>query len=157
MNHDAMHERSRRIVFGCDHAGFEMKQLLMKAVAGEGIDIEDLGAKDSSSVDYPDYAAAVAGRVSAKTADVGVLVCGTGIGMDIAANKFPGVRAALLYDDVAANYSRLHNDANVAVFGARTMNPEDAERRLRIFLTQIFEGGRHQARLEKIRSFEKKA
>jgi ribose 5-phosphate isomerase B len=156
MKNDAMSGKPRRIVFGSDHAGFEMKRRLMEAVASKCVEIEDLGTHDSSPVDYPDIAAAVAGRVSAGTADAGVLVCGTGLGMDIAANKFPFVRATLLYDDIAARYARMHNDANVAVFGARTMNPEDAVRRMLIFLEQSFEGGRHQARLDKIRELEKK-
>ena len=151
-----MAERPRRVVLGSDHAGYEMKQRLMAAVADMGIWMEDLGTRETSSVDYPEYAAAVAQRISEETADVGVLVCGTGIGMDITANKFPGVRAALLYDDVAAKYARMHNDANIAVFGARTMGIEDAVRRLRIFFEEPYEGGRHQARLDKIREIEKK-
>ncbi len=106
-----------------------------------GISAEDLGTGSGESVDYPDYAAAVARRVSAGTADAGVLVCGTGIGMSIAANKVPGVRAAILYDDAAARLARLHNDANVAVFGARTMTADDAARRLRLFLSEPFDGG----------------
>jgi RpiB/LacA/LacB family sugar-phosphate isomerase len=107
-------------------------------------------------VDYPDFASKVAERVSGGKADTGVLVCGTGLGMSIAANKFPGVRAAVLYDDTAAKYARLHNDANVAVFGGRTMNPEDAARRLRMFLGESFEGGRHEKRIDKIRDIERK-
>ncbi len=128
-----------------------MKRILREAIEALGISADDLGTGTGESVDYPDFAAAVARRVSAGTADAGVLVCGTGIGMSITANRFPGVRAALLYDDVAARYSRLHNDANVAVFGARTMSPEDVGRRLRIFLSEPFEAGRHARRLEKIR------
>ncbi|MBE0603823.1 MAG: ribose 5-phosphate isomerase B [Deltaproteobacteria bacterium] len=144
----------RRIVIASDHAGVDLKRRLLEAVAGMGIEVEDLGPWSIVSVDYPDYAAAVAGRVSAGTADAGVLVCGTGLGMDMTANKYPGVRAALLYDDTAAKYARMHNDANVAVFGARTMEAGDAERRLRLFLTEPFEGGRHAARLDKIRGIE---
>jgi len=120
-----------------------MKGRLREALEALGISTEDLGTASGESVDYPDYAAAVARRVSAEAADVGVLVCGTGIGMSITANKFPGVRAALLYDDTAARFSRLHNDANIAVFGARTMSGDDAVRRLRLFLEQPFEAGRH--------------
>jgi len=145
----------RRVVIASDHAGVEMKRRLREAMADLGISAEDLGTGSVESVDYPDYAAAVARRVSAGTADAGVLVCGTGVGMSIAANKLPGVRAALLYDDTAARFSRLHNDANVAVFGARTMSADDAERRLRIFLSEPFEAGRHTRRIEKIRSIEK--
>ena len=145
----------RRAVIASDHAGVEMKRRLREAMEALGVAVEDLGPPSDEPVDYPDYAAAVAGRVSAGAADAGVLVCGTGIGMSIAANRFPGVRAALLYDDEAARLSRLHNDANVAVFGARTMTGDDAERRLRIFLDGPFEAGRHDRRLEKIRCIEK--
>jgi ribose 5-phosphate isomerase B len=133
-----------------------MKRCLIAAVSNMGIEVEDLGSHGTSSVDYPDYAAAVALRVSKRMADTGILICGTGIGMDIVANKFPGVRAALLYDDVAARYARMHNNANVAVFGARTMDLEDAVRRMRMFLEEPFEGGRHQARLDKLCDIEKK-
>ena len=156
MKSDAIAEKPRRVVFGSDHAGYEMKRGLMEVVADMGIETEDLGARGTSSADYPDYAEAVAERVSNGTADAGVLTCGTGIGMDITANKFPGIRAALLYDDVAARYARMHNDANIAVFGARTMAPEDAKRRIRIFFEEPYEGERHQARLDKIRKIEKK-
>ncbi|HEX2720875.1 MAG TPA: ribose 5-phosphate isomerase B, partial [Candidatus Deferrimicrobium sp.] len=145
----------RRVVIASDHAGVEMKSRLREAMAALGISAEDLGTGSGESVDYPDYAAAVAGRVSAGTADAGVLICGTGIGMSITANRFPGVRAALLYDDAAARLSRLHNDANVAVFGARTMPADDAARRLRLFLSEPFEAGRHTRRIEKIRGIEK--
>ncbi|TFH30019.1 MAG: ribose 5-phosphate isomerase B, partial [Deltaproteobacteria bacterium] len=145
----------RRVVIASDHAGVGMKSRLREAMTALGISAEDLGTVSGESVDYPDFAEAVAGRVSGGTADVGVLVCGTGIGMSITANRFPGVRAALLYDDTAARFARLHNDANVAVFGARTMSADDAARRLRIFLSEPFEAGRHTARLEKIRGIEK--
>jgi len=144
----------RRVVVASDHAGVAMKRRLREALADAGIDAEDLGTGSDASVDYPDFAAAVAERVSAGTADAGILVCGTGLGMSITANRFPGVRAALLYDDSAARFARLHNDANVAVFGARTMAPEDAVRRLRLFLAEPFEGGRHEGRLGKIRGIE---
>jgi glycine hydroxymethyltransferase len=146
---------TRRIVIASDHAGVEMNRRLREAMADLGISAEDLGTASGESVDYPDYAAAVARRISAGTADVGVLICGTGVGMSITANKFPGVRAALLYDDATARLARLHNDANVAVFGARTMSADDAARRLRLFLSEPFEAGRHTRRIEKIRGIEK--
>ena len=146
----------RRIVIASEHAGVEMKGRLLEALAEMGVGAEDLGPESTASVDYPDFAAAVAGRVSGGTADAGVLVCGTGLGMAMTANKFPGVRAAVLYDDASARLARQHNDANVAVFGARTMTAEDAVRRLRIFLAEGFEGGRHGGRLSKIRDIERK-
>jgi ribose 5-phosphate isomerase B len=133
-----------------------MKRRLREALAEMGVDAEDLGADSPESVDYPDFAAPVAERVSRGSADAGVLVCGTGLGMAMTANKFPGVRAAVLYDDEAALLSRQHNDANVAVFGARTMSVEDAVRRLRLFLEEPFAGGRHERRITKIHRIEKK-
>ncbi|MBI5343037.1 MAG: ribose 5-phosphate isomerase B [Deltaproteobacteria bacterium] len=146
----------RSVAIASDHAGVEMKRHLLQAMEGWGYAVEDLGPRTADSVDYPDYAEAVALRVSGGQADVGVLVCGTGIGMSIAANKFSGVRAALLYDDFAAKYARLHNDANVAVFGARTMTEEAATARLGIFLAESFEKGRHERRVKKIVRIEKR-
>ncbi len=133
-----------------------MKEVIKEELAARGFGVEDLGTSGTASVDYPDFAEAVARRVSEKRAELGVLVCGTGIGMSIAANKFPGVRAAVLYDDYAARYARLHNDANVVCFGARTMTVEAVLARLRAFLSESFEGGRHEGRVEKIRNIEKK-
>ncbi len=142
------------VVIASDHAGVGMKRRLGEAMAGWGYPVLDLGPESEEAVDYPDFAEAVAVRVSRGEARAGVLVCGTGIGMTISANKFPDVRAALLYDDTAARFARLHNDANVAVFGARTMAADDAVERLRIFLGESFENGRHERRLEKIRRIE---
>ncbi|MGZ8428424.1 MAG: ribose 5-phosphate isomerase B [Candidatus Deferrimicrobiaceae bacterium] len=142
------------IVLASDHAGIGMRKGLRDELLARGYRVEDLGPETADPVDYPEYAEAVAGRVSRGEARFGVLVCGTGIGMSIAANRFPGVRAALLYDEFAARYARLHNDANVAVFGARTMRADEAASRLKIFLAEPFEGGRHAARLEKIRRIE---
>jgi ribose 5-phosphate isomerase B len=139
-----------------DHAGLEMKRSLRDALVEWGYAVEDLGPATADAVDYPDYAEAVASRVSGGQADLGVLVCGTGIGMSISANKFPNVRAALLYDDFTARAARLHNDANVAVFGSRTMPVEAAVARLRIFLSEPFERGRHARRVEKIGRIEKR-
>ncbi len=144
------------VAIASDHAGLEMKRALGEALSEWGYLVEDLGPGTQDPVDYPDYAEAVALRVSGGKADFGVLVCGTGIGMSISANKFPNVRAALLYDDYAARYARLHNDANVAVFGARTMKADAAVARLRIFLSETFEKGRHARRVKKIRGIEKR-
>jgi ribose 5-phosphate isomerase B len=151
-----LEEQPRRVAIASDHAGLEMKRSLREALAEMGIEAEDLGPQSLESVDYPDFAAPVAERVSRGSADAGVLVCGTGLGMAMTANKFPGVRAAVLYDDAAARLARQHNDANVAVFGARTMSVEDAVRRLRLFLEEPFEGGRHERRVTKIHDIEKK-
>ena len=142
------------VAVASDHAGFEMKARLCEALAAWGCRVEDLGPGTPNPVDYPDYAEAVARRVSDGQARLGVLVCGTGIGMAIAANKVHNVRAALLYNDFAARYARLHNDANVAVFGARTMSAEEILARTRIFLNEPFEGGRHARRVEMIEKIE---
>ena len=144
------------VAVASDHAGLEMRKRLRDALADWGHSVLDLGPATDDAVDYPDYAEAVAFRVSGGQADFGVLVCGTGVGMSISANKFPGVRAALLYDDFTARAARLHNDANVAVFGARTMPVDAAIARLRIFLSEPFEKGRHARRLEKIRRLEER-
>ncbi len=146
----------RSIALASDHAGVRLKRRLGDALRSWGYAVEDLGPATEESVDYPDFAEKVARRVAGGDGRLGVLVCGTGIGMTIAANKFAGVRAALLYDEFAARHARLHNDANVAVFGARTMRDEEAEGRLKIFLGAAFEGGRHAARLAKIGRFEER-
>lgn len=142
------------IVIGSDHAGFEMKKDLKGYLEGQGYHVTDLGPASTSRVDYPDYAESIAFRVSEKEAELGILICGTGIGMSIVANKVPGVRAAILYDETAARYARLHNDANVIIFGGRTMDIERVKRYLDIFLGEKFEGGRHRKRLEKIDKLE---
>jgi len=142
------------IALASDHAGAELRRRLREELTAWGHQVLDLGPETAGPVDYPEYAAAVAERVSHGEARFGVLVCGTGIGMSIAANRFRGVRAALLFDDAAAVYARRHNDANVAVFGARTMAADDAACRLAVFLAEPFEGGRHAVRLERIRALE---
>jgi RpiB/LacA/LacB family sugar-phosphate isomerase len=149
-----MAEETSSVVLASDHAGVEMRRRIRDELLAWGYRVEDLGPEKEDPVDYPDYAEAVAGRVSRGEAHFGVLVCGTGIGMSIVANRAPGLRAALLYDEFTARHARRHNDANVAVFGARTMAIEDAVARLKIFLAEPFEGGRHVARLEKIRRIE---
>jgi ribose 5-phosphate isomerase B len=151
-----MGEKALPIAIASDHAGVEMKKSLVEALTAWGYPVEDLGPGTTDPVDYPDYAETVALRVSNGTSRFGVLVCGTGIGMSITANKFQNVRAAVLYDEYAARYSRLHNDANIAVFGARTMTADAAADRLRIFLSEPFEKGRHERRVKKIGSIEKR-
>jgi ribose 5-phosphate isomerase B len=145
------------IVMGSDHAGVDMKRRLRDELIALGFPVEDLGPATNDPVDYPDYAEAVALRVAGGKARAGVLICGTGLGMCITANKVPGIRAAVLYDDFTARYARMHNDANVAVFGARTMTPEDAVERLKVFLSESFEKGRHARRVDKISRLEKRA
>jgi ribose 5-phosphate isomerase B len=143
-----------RVVVASDHAGIESKKEIVAALSAEGFPVEDLGPETDASVDYPDYAEMVGEHITDGSAVFGVLVCGTGTGMTIAANKIPGVRAALLYDETSARFARLHNDANVAVFGARTMASAQIMERLKIFLNESFEGGRHERRVEKIAMIE---
>jgi ribose 5-phosphate isomerase B len=138
------------IVIASDHAGVDLKAQIIAIVGESGHDIRDLGPADTSSVDYPDYAHAVAKAVAAGEADRGILICGTGIGMSLAANRHPQIRAALCHDAFTAEMARRHNDANVLCIGARSTGPGVAEQMVRIFVDTQFEGGRHQRRVEKI-------
>lgn len=135
---------------GCDHAGTELKLALANVLEAEGYVVRDVGTDGSESVDYPDFAHEVAKLVAGGEASVGLLVCGTGIGMSIAANRHPGVRAALCGDVFSARLTRLHNDANVLCVGARVVGGGLAEDILRAFLAARFEGGRHERRVGKI-------
>ena len=141
---------SRTVALAADHGGFEMKEMLKKQVEAWGYGVLDLGTDGPHSVDYPDYAEAMAAAIRAKAADCGVLVCGTGIGISIAANRHPDIRAALVHDAVTARLSREHNDANVVVFGGRVIGPEVAKDCLKVFLDTGFEGGRHAHRVAKM-------
>ncbi|MFO7300926.1 MAG: ribose 5-phosphate isomerase B [Acidobacteriota bacterium] len=139
-----------RIALGADHAGVVLKEQLKQHLDRRGIQYEDFGTHTSESIDYPDVATVVAREVAAGRFDRGVLVCGTGIGMAIAANKVAGVRAAPVGDERSAALSREHNDANVLALGARVTSAELAIRLLDLFLDTPFAGGRHQRRLDKI-------
>lgn len=136
-----------RIVIASDHGGYELKEVLRKALSERGLEVEDLGCHSTDSVDYPTYAHAVAEAVSAGRAELGVLVCGTGLGMSIAANRHPGVRAALCGDTFSARMSRAHNDANVLCLGGRVVGQGLALDVLDAFLGGSFEGGRHERRV----------
>ena len=138
------------IAIGGDHAGLPLKQVLQRALAEAGHALIDVGTNGPESVDYPDFAHAVAAAVQDGRARFGVLVCGTGIGMAIAANRHPGIRAAVLHDGTEARLTRAHNDANVAAFGARLTGPEVALDALSTFLSTAYEGGRHDRRLGKL-------
>ena len=133
-----------------DHAGFAMKEMLKGRLAELGQDVLDLGTNGPESVDYPDFARAVAEAIAAGRAARGVLVCGTGIGISIAANRNPSVRAALCHDTTTARLSRQHNDANVLVLGARLIGDEVAKDCLSVFLATAYEGGRHDRRVAKL-------
>ncbi len=144
------------IAIASDHGGFALKQELLALLKEKGYEYNDLGCYDTQSVDYPAYAAAVCREVTEGRAEKGVLVCGTGIGMSIAANKFPGIRAALLSDCYSAEMTRQHNDANVACFGGRTVGPELARRMLAIFLETPFSGvEKHSRRIGQIAELER--
>lgn len=143
-----------RLALGADHAGFELKEHLRHHLERQGHDVEDLGTRSSEPTDYPDYAAEVARAVSSGRAERGLLVCGTGTGMAIAANKVPGVRAAPCADAEAARLARAHNDANVLALAGRRLAPAAGEEILDTFLATPFDGGRHARRLEKIRALE---
>lgn len=139
-----------KIAIAADHGGFALKQKLIEAFTPKGYQFDDLGTNSEESVDYPDYAEKVCRALLAHKADLGILVCGSGIGISIAANRHKGIRAALLYSDEVAALARKHNNANVAVFGGRTMAEDDVLRRMQIFLNTEFEGGRHIRRIEKL-------
>lgn len=139
-----------RWVIACDHAGLPLKIELLKVFAALGIDVEDFGTHTTESVDYPDYAHRVARAIAEGRFDRGVLVCGTGIGVSIAANRHRGVRAALCADTFSARMARAHNDANLLCLGARTVGPGLAEEILRTFIATEFAGGRHQRRIDKL-------
>ena len=141
-----------KIALGADHAGFALKQQLRESLERGGHTVIDLGPDSAQSVDYPDFACAVAARVAAGEADRGLLVCGTGIGMAMTANKTRGVRAVSCSEGYSARMSRAHNDANVLALGARVVGPGVADELVRIFLETPFEGGRHARRVEKIES-----
>lgn len=143
-----------RIVIGSDHAGYQLKQHLAGHLRSAGHEVDDIGTHSEESVDYPDYGAAVGRAVVAGKADYGVCVCGTGIGIGIAANKVRGVRAAVVHDATSARMARQHNDANVVCVGARLTGPQAASDAIDAFLGAEFEGGRHQRRIDEITGIE---
>jgi ribose 5-phosphate isomerase B len=141
-----------RIAIGADHAGFALKEEVRRALEDAGHQVRDLGTGSTASVDYPDFALAVAQAVRAGEAERGILICGTGIGMAMTANRVPGVRAASCSDCYSARMARAHNDANVLAFGARVVGSGVAADLVRVFLETPFERGRHERRVRKIES-----
>lgn len=141
-----------KIAIAADQGGFELKEELKKHYAS--FNLLDLGTYSKDSVDYPDYAHKMSQTILSKEADLGILICGTGIGISIAANRYKGIRAALLYSQDAARLAKAHNNANVIVFGGRTMKPKDVINRIDTFLQTTYEGGRHQRRLDKLDEME---
>jgi ribose 5-phosphate isomerase B len=143
-----------KIALGADHAGYELKNQIKAYLAAKGMDTVDLGTNSGESVDYPDYAQAVAERVSQEQADLGILVCGSGIGMAISANKISGIRAANVSSEYEAQMCREHNNANVLALGARILSAEQAKVIVDKWLATGFAGGRHERRVEKIAALE---
>jgi ribose 5-phosphate isomerase B len=144
----------KTFVVGSDHGGLDVKGAVIALLEKRGARVIDVGTNGPASVDYPDFGEKVAGMVSRGEADEGVLVCGTGIGMSIVANKFPGIRAALVTDEFMARMTREHNNANILVLGGRVVDVPTAEKLVTAWLDATFEGGRHQARLDKITELE---
>ena len=140
----------KKICISSDHAGFEIKELLKELIINSKISITDLGPFINKSVDYPDYAKKVSQRVSRKKSDIGILVCGSGTGMNIAANRHKNIRAAQCFNMKSTKLSRLHNDANIITLGSRLLSKKNALNCVGIFLKTKFEGGRHKKRLKKI-------
>lgn len=141
---------SETIAIASDHAGFELKTTLKQELTDQGFEVLDLGANSEESVDFPDFGYDMAAALKQGNAVRGVLVCGSGIGISIAANRHPEVRAALVHDIETAKLSRLHNDANVVCFAGRSIAPDQAKECLIAFLDTEFEGGRHARRVEKL-------
>lgn len=149
-----MTDKDKQIAIACDHGAFELKTKIVEFLKGQGYELADFGVYDNQSVDYPDYGVKVASAVSEKIYDRGILLCGTGIGMSITANKFPGVRATLVYDNYTAKMSRLHNNSNILVIGGRTTGENVAYDIVETWLNTPYEGGRHEKRLQKIEALE---
>ncbi|MDT7604244.1 MAG: ribose 5-phosphate isomerase [Acidobacteriota bacterium] len=142
--------KQKRVAVGSDHAGYEAKMSAARALTSLGAEVFDKGTHGAESVDYPDFGAAVGRAVAEGEVDRGVLICGSGIGISIAANKIAGVRAAVCWNEETARLARQHNDANVLCMGARFIEPELAARMIRAFVETEFEGGRHQQRVDKL-------
>jgi len=143
------------VAVGSDHAGFQLKTALVHWLEEQGYSVIDVGTDSDARVDYPHFAANVAHRVASGEAAKGVLVCGSGQGVCIGANKVPGVRAGVVRDDQDAQMIRLHNDANIACFGERVTDPATAVSALGVFMTTEFEGGRHQARVDQLAALDR--
>jgi ribose 5-phosphate isomerase B len=144
------------VALGADHGGFRLKEILKRVLESLGMEVRDIGVYEEKAVDYPDQALKVAELVAAGTATRGVVIDGAGIGSSMAANKVPGIRAALCYDKASARNSREHNDSNVLTLGARLLTESQAEEVLRTWMATPFGGGRHQARIDKITAIERR-
>ncbi len=143
------------VALGCDHGGFELKKAIAAHLTERGIAVRDFGITELHSVDYPEIALKVAGSVASGESRLGILCCGTGIGMSLAANKVKGIRAAACSESFSAKYTRLHNDANILCLGGRVIGPGVALEMTDLFVDTEFEGGRHQRRVDAIMDIEK--
>lgn len=144
-----------KVAIAADHGGYELKDSMVEYIKSLGNEVVDLGTNSADSVDYPDYAKKVCEEIQQGNSDLGILICGTGIGMSLAANKFEGIRAACVSDVYSAKMSRNHNNANVLCIGARVIGDEVAKLIIKTFLENEFEAGRHQRRVDKIMAIEK--
>lgn len=144
----------KKIAFGCDHVGFLLKEEIVAHLLEKGIEVVDKGTWSGERTDYPQYASAVAGAVVSGEVEGGILICGTGVGISITANKFPGIRAVVCSEPYSAQLSRQHNNTNILAFGSRVVGLELAKRIVDSWLAGQFEGGRHQARVEAISALE---
>lgn len=145
-----------RIGLGSDHGGVELKRSIADYLSGRGIQVVDYGTDTDQSVDYPDFGEKVAVAVTSGEVDGGIVICGTGIGISIAANKIPGIRAALVTDPYMARMAKEHNNANILALGGRVISPEAARQMVAAWLDATYEGGRHQRRIDKISLLEEK-
>ncbi|OOE14730.1 ribose 5-phosphate isomerase B [Fictibacillus arsenicus] len=143
-----------KVAIGSDHAGVKLRKEIIAMIEELGMEVEDVGCECTTSVDYPDYAIPVAEKVANGEADRGILICGTGIGMSIAANKVKGIRCALVHDLFSAKVTRQHNDSNVLAMGERVIGPGLALEIAKVWLTTEYEGGRHGRRVGKISQYE---
>jgi ribose 5-phosphate isomerase B len=143
-----------RIAIGCDHGGLEHKNAIAEHLKERGFEVKDFGIYEQVSVDYPDIAVKVAGSIKEKESDLGILVCGTGIGMSLAANKVKGIRAAAVSEHFSAKYTRLHNNSNILCLGGRVIGVGTAIELVDLFVDTEFEGGRHAKRVDKITAIE---
>lgn len=142
------------ISIGCDHGGFELKNIIIEHLKNRGIEVKDCGTYTPDSVDYPEIALKVTADITSGASEKGILVCGTGIGMSIAANKVHGIRAAVCTDHFSTKFTRLHNDTNVLCLGGRVVGPGVALELVDLFIDTEFEGGRHQRRVDMVMDIE---
>ena len=149
-------DSKEKIIMGCDHAAFQLKETIKAYLTEKGVAVEDVGTHSEDSVDYPDFGIKVASQVSSGAYRRGILICGTGLGMSIVANKFPGVRAAPCHDDLTAEMSRRHNDLNVLCLSGDMLGERLVDRLIEIWLSTPFEGGRHARRVQKIVDLERR-